>query len=302
MSDTNRNLESISNTSIDLETFPVQTQSSFYEFLSENNMLHFRHNVLYNYIVQAINSMGLVQPGSEKYIIYECLKMLSDGICPMYLDLSTNINKSTKCTSLYTPSLFETDSVRKIPDYIANPQILNKYFQTIRSLMMNLGANDSVKILLKDFKHYCIGTDDSNTDLEDKFFTELDKCELSFVEVIKETRTDRFNNCSGTIVMFVHNPAQSKRYYLIFDVLNKRVCVIEYHKVPYNKDGNEQIEFDDIKLVFKRNEQMIKCGRMHQERRSAKIAEELHNENMRMIKGICILSVIIISLRFVRFR
>lgn len=254
-----------------LETLPDNSQRIFSEFFSKEQS--FKHNVLYNHIVCSINNLDPTGTNDEfkKRIVLQGLKMLSDELCPIYL--SSNTDEFTKHTLDITSSRFdETNVIHKIPDHIANPHILNEYFQMINELMVTMDVIPIVKILLDDFKHYngvglCTDTGtgtDTDTDLNHKIFTELDEYKISFVEIVKETRTDRFANCSGTIVLFAHNldfvqtesKSQTKPrrrcYYLVFDTFNKRINVCEDRNV-IDDDGNKRIQLENVVLVLKRS-------------------------------------------------
>lgn len=238
MSDTNYNLLQMS-TLKDFKTrikiLPEKTQHAFIDFLSEDNYARFEHNPLFNCIMESINKLRLTDTVDEfkKVIVVEGLKILFDNLNTAY----TNTG---------------------ISDRIIGSHILTQYFQIIYSLIIEMDAHAIKDILLNDFEQYFNVLKIKNYDgfkkttatyLTNNVF-DSHSVELSFVEIIKETRTGNFENCTGTIVLFVNGLEHDNSHLLIFDILNKQIFMKKYAYHYRTNAFDTNITLDNLNLVL----------------------------------------------------
>lgn len=219
-------------------SFPLDTQYIFIEFFGKSKNKHFKNNLIVERYVQHFNTINLKDTDDQlvKQIITSGLKILSDELCKIFIVLKAECD--------------DFDTTQKNRNYETNCYALNAYFELIHILIGTLDIQTIKDILLDVFdldQYKCsINTVEQVTvsHLKNAVFDDLDNLEMELVEIDCERRLDRFDQCRGTIVMMVKNTCRDTSYYLVFDVLTKKVFM-------YNRgdlDKNWEIKTPDFKL------------------------------------------------------
>lgn len=196
-----------------IKSLPLVIQYSFIELFSKYYNEHFTHNPIITRSIFQFNTMDLTGSNDEfkKRIITSGLKMLSDELCPIFVaSKAKHAHPKIHCDAL------------------------NAYLRIIRELIETLDIQTIKDILLDDFAQYehdYINTVISKQNIEQTtigylnliVFDNMDNLRLELVKVIDEQRFDRFEECLGIIVLMAENNNKNTCYYLIYDILTKKI-------------------------------------------------------------------------------
>lgn len=266
LSDTNPGLNPNSNTSTTAETYtkldimhdefrkrikslPLVTQYAFIELFSKYYNTNFTRNPIVARSILQFNTMDLSGSDDEfkKRIIVSGLKILSDELCPIFVasntehghpELCYNVMTRDEITDYLSHSANTDASLSKLPIYATNRNALTAYFRIIRELIETLDVQTIKDILLDDFAQYeytitaiskysSAQTQTTVDYLKNKVFDGMKKLDLELVKVSDEQRFDRFEECCGTIVLMVEDTNRILDYYLVFDVLTKKIFMFD---------------------------------------------------------------------------
>lgn len=248
-----------------IKSLPLVIQYLFIELFSKYYNEHFTHNTIITRSIFQFNTMDLSGSDDEfkKRIITSGLKILSEELCPIFVASNAkHAHPKIHCDvmtqdEITSSQIHKTNtSFSKLSNYAINCDALNTYFRIIRELIQTLDIKTIKDILLDDFVQYQhTHTVVSNQVAEhvtveylyNTVFDDMDNLHLELVKVIDEQRFDCFEVCLGTIVLMAENKDRGDCFYLIFDVLTKKIFKYDYDSC-YNYSGKMRTDDFVIKL------------------------------------------------------
>lgn len=215
------------------ESLPLDLQYAFIEFFGKYRNENFIENPIIERSIDRFNTMDLSGTNKSfvKRIIELGLKTFSDELCRIFI--ACNIKCIVPELSHNVVSSDEINQTKKLPIHVANRYVLNSYFQIICKLISTLDIQIAKDILLDDFARYVLSTNllpaqVTVEHLKNTVFNDLENLEMKSISVNNVQRFDRFEYCTGIIVLAVRN-IHRESYYLIFDLITKKIFMYNYH-------------------------------------------------------------------------
>lgn len=249
-----------------IKCLPIDVQYTIFELFGKMDNYYLSHNKLIKHIIEQFNTMDLSETDDEfkEYFVSSGLKMLSDELCFMFVSTNAKDDYSKICLESMTYEEMENYEIKKkviselsqIPTYIINRNVLLKYFQIMMSVITTLDIEVIKNILLDIFEQYdhLSVNDDKQVSvsyLRSVVFNDDADYKLTFSNAETEQRSDRFKQCLGTIVLSVDIVTDGTCYYLIFDVLTKKIFM--YNCADYRDDDTLEITTDDFSITLEKS-------------------------------------------------